>query len=114
MAWLLVSLASVKQALRVDHTTDDAMLELLISAASRRVVRHLKGQAGELLTIDSPPDSPPNDLTSVDEDVQAAVIILTGIMYRNTDNDVEKAFMDGELPWPVRALLKPLRDPTLA
>lgn len=114
MAWLLVSLASVKQALRVDHTDDDGMLELLISAASRRVVRHLKGQAGELLSIDSPPNSPPDDITGVPEDVRGAVIILTGIMYRNMDNDTDNAFVDGELPNPVKAMLKALRDPTLA
>lgn len=114
MAFLLVSRDKVKKALRIDSDDDNDLLDLLISAASRRIVRHLKGQAGELLSIDSPPDSPPNDLDAVPEDVQGAVIFLTGILYRSPDNDTDDAFADGELPKPVKAMLRPLRDPALA
>jgi hypothetical protein len=112
--WMLVSLDRVKTALRVTHDNDDGMIEVLISGASKAVLRYLKGQAGDLLSIDSPPDSPPNDLDDVEEDIQVAVILLVGHFYRNPDNDVEGAFERGYLPKPVTALLYPHRDPTLA
>lgn len=112
--WMLVSLDRVKEVLRVTHENDDGMLEILTAGASRAVLRYLKGQAGDLLSIDSPPDSPPNDLEAVEEDVQIAVILLVGHLYRNPDNDTESAFDRGDLPKPVTALLYPHRDPTLA
>lgn len=113
--FLLVSLNRVKQALRIDHTDDDAILPIYISAASRRILTYLGGQAGDLLTIDSPPNSPPDDLDGVPEEVQLAVILLTGIFYRQPDGDEAENFdAVGELPKPVKALLYQLRDPTLA
>jgi hypothetical protein len=114
MAWMLVSLAQTKQMLRVDTDDDDALLTLLISAASRAVARYLKGQAGTLLSVDSPPDSPPNDLSAINEDIAVATIILVGHFYRSPDNDVDAAFEQGYLPRPVTAILYPLRDPALA
>lgn len=114
MAWMLVSLTQTKQMLRVDTDDDDALLTMLISAASRSVARYLKGQAGTLLSVDSPPDSPPSDLSVINEDIAVATIILVGHFYRNPDNDVEAAFEQGYLPKPVTAILYPLRDPALA
>lgn len=114
--FLLVPLASVKRALHIDagETDDDTLLEFLISAASRAVVRYIKGNASEYLSIDSPPNSPPDDLSVVPEDIAQAIIILTAIWYRNPDHDTEGNFNDDELPAPVKALLKPFRTPTLA
>lgn len=112
--WMLVTLERVKQVLRVRHDDDDEMLNLIIGSASRSVLRYLKGQASEVLSIDSPPDSPPNDLSAVAEDVQFATIILVGMLYRNPDNDTEAAFELGQLPKAVTSILYPLRDPTLA
>ena len=107
--------------MRVDTTDDDAQLELLAGAASRAVVRYLKGQASSAITVvdspawDSPPDSPPDDLNNIDEAVQFAVIALTGILYREPDGDQAKNFAElGQLPYVVTALLYPLRDPALA
>lgn len=114
MAFLLVPLETVKQALRVDHDDDDTMLELFISASSRSIVAYLKGEAGDFLSIDSPPNSPPDDLATVDDRVQASVIILTGYLYKEPDGDEAKAFGHGTLPWMVTAMLYPLRVPTLA
>jgi hypothetical protein len=113
--FLIVSLARTKEALRILHNDEDGILELYISAASRAVVRYLKGNAGELLSIDSPPNSPPDDLDDVPEDIALAVIMLTGIIYRQPDGDDAKAFAEhGYLPRPVTALLYPLRDPSFA
>lgn len=111
--WMLVSLARVKTALRVTTDDDDEILEVYIAAASRAVHAYLGDQAGELLSIDSPPDSPPNDLEDVDERIQAAVIMLTGHFYRAPDQNPDGAFEQGYLPKPVTALLYSMRDPTL-
>lgn len=116
MSWLLVSVSRVRAALRMDSGESDALIEFYISAASRAVVRYLKGQAGDLLSIDSPPNSPPADIESdVPEDVAMATIALVGILYRQPDGDDAKNFSDtGQLPYIVTALLYPLRDPALA
>lgn len=112
--FLLVSVDRVKTLLRIEHDNDDEMLGIIISASSRAVVRYLKGQAGELLSIDSPPNSPTDDLDTVPEDVAMAIVMLTGILYREPDGDSAKAFEQGYLPKPVTALLYPLRDPSIA
>jgi hypothetical protein len=110
----LVSLSRTKSLLHVDTTDDDALLRFLIRAASRRIIRHLKNQAGEVLGADSPVDYLPSGELVIDDDVQMAVIWLVGHMYRSPDNDVDKEFEGDELPRPVKMMLKPLRDPALA
>lgn len=110
----LVELDIVKSALRIDTSDDDELLAVYISAASHGVLAYLGGQAGELLGIDSPPNSPPDDLETVDERVRVAVIMLTGIIYREPDGDAAHNFERGFLPMPVTALLYPLRDPAIA
>lgn len=122
MAFLLVPIATVRTALRIDAAESDDLLAVYVSAASRAVQRYLKGQFSEAIipgadspALDSPPDSPPNDLTAIDEAVQFAVIALAGIIYREPDGDAAKNFADtGQLPYIVTALLYPLRDPALA
>ena len=64
--FLLVTLERVKIALHIEHEDDDAMLEVWISAASLAIVHYLKGEAGDFLGIDSPANSPPDDLEEVD------------------------------------------------
>lgn len=113
--FMLVTIERTKATLNIDTTDDDAVkLPLLISAASHAIVAYLKGQAGDLLGIDSPPDSPPNDLSGVDERIALSVIVLVGVLYREPDGDEAKNFTQGNLPWVVTALLYPLRDPTFA
>lgn len=112
--WMLVSLARVKQALRIDTSDDDGTLELYTSAASRAVVAYIKGQASQFIAIDSPPNSPPDDLSGVDERIATAVIIIVGILYKEPDGDQAQAFSQGNLPWMATAMLYPMRDPTLA
>lgn len=112
--FMLVTVDQVRTALKLDSGESDTLIALYISAASRAIVRYLKGQAGDLLTIDSPPNSPPDDLSSVHEDIQMATILLTGHFYNNPDGDPEHDWEQGYLPRPVTALLYPLRDPALA
>ena len=114
MSFLLVPVARVKQALHIDEADDDWVIEAYTAAASMAIVGYLKGEAGDFLGIDSPPNSPPDDLTTVDPRVVAAVIVLVGIIYREPDGDEAKNFSHGNLPWVVTALLYPLRVPTVA
>lgn len=119
--FLLVSVARTRAALRLDDGEDDTLIAFYISAASRVILRYLKGQASSAITIidspaiDSPPDSPPDDLTNVDEAVAFAVIALVGILYKQPDGDEAKNFAaTGELPKVVTALIYAMRDPALA
>ena len=112
--FMLVTVDQVRTALKLDSGESDTIIALYISAASRAVVRYLKGQAGTLLTIDSPPNSPPDDLSAVPEDIQMATILLMGHFYNNPDGDPDHDWEQGYLPRPVTALLYPLRDPALA
>lgn len=112
--FMLVTVDQVRTALKLSTQETDANIAGYIAGASRAVVRYLKGQASTVLAIDSPPNSPPDDLTDVPEDVQIATIILVGHFYNNPDGDPEHDWEQGYLPRPVTALLYPLRDPALA
>ncbi len=107
----LVSLQQVKAGLRVDHDDDDGHLELLIEAASNRVVKHLKGRAAEVLDLDSSGEPTSGGIPA---EVMVATIMLVGYLYRNPDQDPDRDFDIGMLPKPVKSLLYALRDPTLA
>lgn len=109
----LVTLDRVKEALRIDTDDDDDLLEqMLIPAASKQIIRHLKSRAEEYLDLDSG-----GELVSgaeVPADIEAATVFLVGYWYRNPDSDPDKDYEGDELPRQVKAMLKMLRDPALA
>jgi uncharacterized phage protein (predicted DNA packaging) len=98
----LCTVDEVKMIFRISTSDDDAMIQLLIEAASARVITHLKGQAETVLGSGDPP-----------ADVKMATIILVGYWYRNPDRDPDQEYQQGFLPRPVTALLYPYRDPAL-
>ncbi len=113
---MLVSLAMTKDHLRMDHSSEDSIIELYIHAASGAVLNYL-GENGSDAILDS------SGIVSYDSnlepvgipyEVQAATLILVGHFYKDRDNNDGNAFMQGYLPMPVTALLYPLRDPALA
>lgn len=115
MAFLIVTIQEARDWLHLDDAETDATISRALSAASRAVVRYLKWQAGSILVIDSPPNSPPDNLANVVDDVAMAVLILAGILLKERDGDEAGDFFDvGYLPKPVISLLYPLRDPTMA
>lgn len=115
MAFLIVTIAEARAWLKLDEGEPDAVISRALSAASRKIVRYLKWQAGSILVIDSPPNSPPDDLSTVPDDVAMAVLVLAGIYLKERDGDEGEMFSDlGQLPKAVTALLYDLRDPTLA
>lgn len=120
----LVTLARVKLALRIGgleevsgggyeptpHEDDDLLENVYIPAASQAVIDHLKSRAEEVLDLDSGGDIPSG--VEVPEIIQVAVILLVKHWYDPTE--LRQDFEGAELPPVVKALLKPLRDPTLA
>lgn len=100
------SLEETKSSLRIldDETDDDALLRLLITAASRSVANYLKSAATPLLADDA----------EIPSEVKVATIMLAGFLYRSPDQDPDQYFARGFLPMPVTALLYPLRDPAIA
>jgi hypothetical protein len=109
----LVTLAEVKAGLRIDTTDDDALLQLLIGAASESVINYLKAQAAELFDLDAAQGNSPQD-ADVPDVIKNATIFLTGVYYRNSDGDADKNFTPGYLPAPVISMLYSLRDPAIA
>lgn len=96
----LTTLSEVKDALVVDSTDDDALLGLLMDAASEAVVNYLKVDAGSLDPVPAV--------------VKVATIMLTAFLYNNRNHNPDETFRPGYLPAPVVSLLYPLRDPSIA
>lgn len=115
----LVTLAQASSYVRRGgQTADDAELTLLSQAASQAIAMHLESGTRYLEFLNS-------DLEAIDENsdgvaqnvpevVQAATLFLTAWLYRHRDEDDQKAFESGFLPYPVRALLGPLRVPVMS
>lgn len=108
---LLVTKEQVKAMLRIDTTDDDATLQLLIGAASNRIVKFLKSRADAVLNLDSS-----GEITSegIPDEVTVACVMLVGYLYRNPDQDPDGDFDLGQLPKAVKSLIYMLRDPALA
>lgn len=112
---MLVSLASAKNHLNMDHDSDDGLISLYIQAASAMVINYLKGGADAFLNSSGDVEMDSQDEpVGVPYEVQAATLLMVGHLYRDRDGDAEKAFEMGYLPKPVMALLYPLRDPALS
>ncbi len=105
-----ISLDYVKRRLRVDHDDDDEVLTDLIESATDVVINHLKAAADAYL--DSSGDIPSG--IEIPAAIKTATTMLVGYLYREPDQDPEKAFGEGELPGPIVVILRPLRDPALA
>lgn len=108
---LLVTLDQAKAHLRIDTAYEDADLTLKIHAASSAVMNYLKSAiifepvlVEGVLTYS----------TTVKFEVQAAVLLMLGYLYKDRDGDPDREYEPGMLPRPVTALLYPLRTPSLA
>ena len=110
---MLVSLQQALDHLRVDNTDDNNDLTLKIHAASGAVINYLKTGATFLDTNGGIDVDSSGDPVGVPFEVQAAVLILLGVFYRDRDGQEMDKWELGYLPKPVIALLYPLRDPTL-
>lgn len=117
---MLVTLDQASEHLRRDGGDDDADLTLKIHAASGAVLNYLKGanHFEPELDGDGKPvlddDGKPVYTTQVLYEVQAAVLLMVGYLYKDRDNDKNHEYETGYLPRPITALLYNLRTPALA
>ena len=115
---MLVSLPQAKDHLRIDSADGDADLTLKVHAASGAVLRYLNGKNYLVPTVDGQGapvlDAGGAPTTEVRFEVQAAVLLMTGYLHKDRDNDQNHEYETGYLPRPVTALLYGLRDPALA
>lgn len=118
-----VTLERGKQHLNMDHDLDDVLITAYIGAASGAVKNYLKSASPYEVERDSNDDpilDSSGDPTYVVDssgdkvvkyEVQAAVLLMLGFLYKDRDENPDQAFAQGYLPKPVTALLYPLRDP---
>lgn len=122
---MYVTLERGKQHLNMDHDLDDVLITAYIGAASGAVKNYLKSASPYEVERDSNDDpildSAEDPIYVVDSsgdkvvkyEVQAAVLLMLGFLYKDRDENPDSAFDRGYLPKPVTALLYPLRDPAL-
>lgn len=115
---MLISLVKAKAHLRVDHDDEDDDIELKLLGASAAILDYLK-DAATFLNSDGDTDKDSNgDPQGVPFQVQAATLLMLGILYKNrepeSEDPVDAQYGYGYLPKSVVALLYPLRTPTLA
>ena len=123
---MYVTLARAKQHLNMDHDADDSLITVYIQAASGAVKNYLKSASPYSVELDSDDDPvfdssgdpvyvrDSDDNKEVRYEVQSAVLLLVGFLYKDRDENPDTAFQQGYLPFPVTALLYPLRDPAFA
>lgn len=123
---MYVTLERGKHHLNMDHDEDDVLIEAYIGAASEAVKNYLKSASPYEIERDSNDDpilDSSGDPTYVVDSsgdkvvryaVQAAVLLQLGFLYKDRDENADRAYDVGYLPKPVTALLYPLRDPALA
>lgn len=123
---MYVTLQRAKQHLNMDHDADDSLITAYIQAASGAVKNYLKSASAYAIELDSD-DYPVFDSNGdpvyvrnsdgdkeVRFEVQSAVLLLVGYFYKDRDENPDTAFSQGFLPFPVTALLYPIRDPAFA
>lgn len=117
---MLVSLAETKARLRYDHSDEDVDLTFLIEACSQMVLNYLKVDesffAGSEYDTDGtwPTDSD-GVLIGTDNypEVKTATMYLVAVIKRDPSGVESDKWTMGNLPFPVMAMLYPLRDPAL-
>lgn len=114
-----VTLAQVKGPLRIDDDAADDQLDLMIAAATDRILHYLNGVSP------MQPETEDDGTPVLDDDglpvytdqvrpmVKSATLTLIGYMYRYPTGDEKKAYDPDVLPAPVTALLGPLRRKVL-
>jgi hypothetical protein len=112
---MLVSLAQASAHLRRDTSEDDPDLVLKIQAASAAVINYLKEGKAPIIDSNGGIDvDSSGDILGVPPEVQAATLILVGVLYRDRDFQDPAQWKPGYLPEAVKSLLYPLRNPSLA
>jgi len=90
----------------------DVEVQEKIEEASEAVLAHLK--SADFLDSDGNVEVDGDGKPDIPANVRAAAKLMLGYLWEHRDEDAEKAYQDANLPQGVRALLAPLRTPTLA
>lgn len=109
---MLVGLNEAKAQLRQDSNDDDGYITMLIHAASGMVLNYLKRDLNDL-TSDDLIDYDSEGVIIMEEETRMATLYLIGMLYRDRDGQMSDKWQQGYLPYPVTAMLYPLRDPAL-
>lgn len=107
---MIVELEQAKLRLRFDHDIEDEDLQLMIDGAEQAVLNYLN------LPYDyyDEADSDSSDTRIAPAVVVNATLLLIGILSNNRNGEDMEKWQQGYLPFPVIALLYPLRSPALA
>lgn len=103
---MLVSLEQAKLHLRADTGDGDSDILLKIQAASAIVLNYIKHDGAEFIDSSGQviTDSSGNPI-GVPADIQAAVLLMLGYLYKDRDGDPNREYELGYLPKPVMALV---------
>lgn len=113
----VIPLASIKQALRVIHTADDALIQDLLDGAEAEAMRFTNRTQLPTLPVDYPPEFDsssseiPEDVPSSEDpiapDVFTAVCLLVKADYEATTPDEIAGYRKAAETklWPYRAML---------
>lgn len=125
----LVTVEEARDNLLIDFVSPeiDRDLRLKIAAASSAVINYLRRRSAvyQLETDENgvvESDSNGDPVYALDSqgdriiraEVKQATLVLVGILFRDRDGAESKEWREGYLPFPVTALLYPLRSPALA
>lgn len=110
-------LATLDQALahlREDDEANIPDIELKLLAASECILEYVKAQPGQWMDSSGvyPQDSA-GRYTTIPWNVNAATLVLLGILYKNRDGKSDEALSPGKLPMSVTSLIYSKRMPTL-
>lgn len=110
----LVTIEQAKLAVREIQSHQDDFIVLLIRASSRMVLTYLKLDEDAYLNSDGTMDLDSSTLgyNEVPEEVQAAVLYLVAVLFKDRDGAESEKWERGFLPAPVVSMLYPLRLPT--
>lgn len=105
----LIALPQLKQHLRVDHDSEDALIQMYADAAEQAVLGHIQRRVYPEEVLLPLPDAPDYDEfhMHVTAAIRTAIMMLVAQMY--DDRDAETPQGDAVLPQPVRMLLAQYR-----
>lgn len=108
----LVTRERARSHLRITHVSEDDEIDEKVLEASELVIAYLKDRANAFLDTSG-------DVIEelVPARVRAATLMMFGILWNNREGESgvnNPQFSGNELPPAVRALLYPLRTPTIA
>lgn len=104
---MLVTVEQAKAQVHEIGNAEDSVIETMIKGASTTILAYLKTDGDEWLDSNLLP-------VDVPADIQTATLVYVGWLFRNRDEDPDKAFQLGTLPYFVSVHIYWRRQLTLA